>query len=283
MKLPAAELCSAVSRIAGEPLAGSAPQARLWVLLEQPGPWGHDAVLQSHLDESIGHRLKAWVADRPVRLGMMRRPGHHADVGGPRSVLIADTDPSASWLVQHPITDPRELLTLDLDELLTTPPTSARRDTPTLLICTNARRDRCCALFGRPLAGELARSYAGQVWETSHLGGHRFAPTMLSLPDGYLYGGPEAASMTTAACRGRSSLTPDAQAAEIAALSHLGARHPTPLAMTQLGDGLWRAATADGRTTVDVKVERVDGTPPRQESCSKPAVPWQRLVASVVG
>jgi hypothetical protein len=32
--------CSDISSALSEPLAGTAPEAACWVVLEQPGPWG---------------------------------------------------------------------------------------------------------------------------------------------------------------------------------------------------------------------------------------------------
>ena len=46
---------------------------------------------------------------------------------------------------------------------------------PLLLVCTHGRRDACCAQFGRPTAMALARRYGTAVWETTHVGGDRFA------------------------------------------------------------------------------------------------------------
>ena len=55
---------------------------------------------------------------------------------------------------------------------------------PVLLVCTNGRRDVCCAIRGRPVALEAAARAPGRVWESSHTGGHRFAPTGVLLPHG---------------------------------------------------------------------------------------------------
>ena len=167
-----------------------------------------------------------------MRVGLIRATEHHADRHpARRTLLVARTDPGATWLSSRWVTDLDELRHLDVRACLssTTPPdTLPGVHDPSveaaLLVCTNARRDRCCALLGRPLAAELAaHPDAGTaVWETSHLSGHRFAPTFLSLPDGYLYGGPDAAERTLDSCRGRSSLPAAAQVAELAVLRHLG-------------------------------------------------------------
>ena len=42
--------CAAAARMRADPLAGSAPQTRGWLLLEHPGPWPVDAVAGSGID-----------------------------------------------------------------------------------------------------------------------------------------------------------------------------------------------------------------------------------------
>lgn len=54
------------------------------------------------------------------------------------------------------------------------------------LICTHGQRDLCCSKYG--MAAFRAVQDDAQVWQTSHLGGHRFAATMSVVPDGYAYG-----------------------------------------------------------------------------------------------
>ena len=63
-----------------------------------------------------------------------------------------------------------------------------------LLVCTHGRRDAACGKLGYAVYETLRRRYAGasggrlRVWRVSHLGGHRFAPTLLDLPEGRLWG-----------------------------------------------------------------------------------------------
>jgi hypothetical protein len=59
---------------------------------------------------------------------------------------------------------------------------------PLYLVCAHSKRDVCCAVRGRPLAAALEARRPGRVWECSHTGGHRFAPIVLALPVGALYG-----------------------------------------------------------------------------------------------
>ncbi len=287
--------CSANRVAVGEPLAGTAPYARLWVLLEQPGPWGRDAVVESHLPLEVGRALAAVAEGRPVRVGLIRSVGAHVDTdSGTRTLLVARTDAAGSWLATRSVDDVAALpAALDVDALLEAevapddlPGQAVTTAAHALLVCTNAKRDQCCAVLGRPLAASFAADAGSgdvggsdtQVWETSHTGGHRFAPTFVSLPDGYLFGGPDAASRSVDACRGRSSLPQAAQAAELAVLGHLGASLPRPLDVRATGlDGF---LVSDGDASFAVTVTRSPG-PDRPESCGKAAVPSSWFTASV--
>jgi hypothetical protein len=70
----------------------------------------------------------------------------------------------------------------------------------TVLLCTQGSHDVCCGTEGTRLAAELrARAdatlaaHAGtdplQLFRVSHTGGHRFAPTAMTLPDGRMWAG----------------------------------------------------------------------------------------------
>ena len=57
-----------------------------------------------------------------------------------------------------------------------------------VLICGHGARDRCCGGSGTRLAVEARAALPEvRVRRTSHLGGHRFAPTALSMPDGRVW------------------------------------------------------------------------------------------------
>jgi hypothetical protein len=63
-----------------------------------------------------------------------------------------------------------------------------------VLVCTHGSHDVCCGRFGHPLYEELRQEYAAasagklRVWRTSHIGGHRFAPNLIDLPEGRYWG-----------------------------------------------------------------------------------------------
>ncbi|OIJ87992.1 sucrase ferredoxin [Streptomyces colonosanans] len=284
--------CTTTSRDLDEPLAGTAATARTWLLLEQPGPWGVKALTSSHLDPALGRALEAAAEDSGVRIALIRRPGRHADCGTPaaRRLYAAHTVPGNVWLHTATTTEPERLLDLDFAALGKGDPRTfdaafrGRPHTgdPLALVCTNGKRDRCCALLGRPLAAELSASGVDGVWEVTHLGGHRFSPTLLVLPFGYAYGRAQAphvkevlqgvreGRVVVEGCRGSSAWERPAQAAELAVRT--AAREYAANALTVVRtDGTaprWEVVVAhtDGRLW-RVIVARGASLPPRPESC----------------
>ncbi|MDL5204237.1 sucrase ferredoxin [Streptomyces sp. ALI-76-A] len=285
--------CTTVSRDSDEPVAGTAATATTWLLLEQPGPWGAKALTSSHLDPVLGHALEAAAKGTGVRVVLIRRPGRHADSGtatAARQVYVAHTVPGNVWLRSATIRDPRRLLDVDFaalgrgdhsgfDAALDGRPHTGD---PLALVCTNGKRDRCCALLGRPLAAELAASGVQGVWEVTHLGGHRFSPTLLVLPYGYAYGRAEAHAVkevlhsvragriVVEGCRGNSAWERPGQAAELAVRGAVGEYTAGTLAVvrTQSVAPGWEVTVAhtDGRHW-RVVVAQGASQPPRPESC----------------
>src|SRR3954447_10880610 len=48
-----AVLCSVQALLRGDSPVAPAPPARRWLLVEQPGPWGRDALLESRFDRRV--------------------------------------------------------------------------------------------------------------------------------------------------------------------------------------------------------------------------------------
>ena len=58
----------------------------------------------------------------------------------------------------------------------------------TVLVCTQGSHDMCCGVEGGALATELENNRPDiELFRVSHTGGHRFAPTAMTLPDGRLW------------------------------------------------------------------------------------------------
>lgn len=284
--------CSAVAETIGEPLAGTAATARSWLCLEQPGPWGRDALSASHLDPGVAQELTRLAAGTGVRIVLVRRPGSHPDRHRPvpRHVYLAHTAPGNTWLERAMVNDPKELLDLDFVRAGAGVPglLGAVTPDPLLLVCTNGRRDVCCALLGRPIADALAGSHGEAVWECTHIGGHRFSPTAVLLPTGYAYGRLDVAAgarlldggpaVVTEGCRGRSTWSLPGQVAELAVRVSSGVDGPDELSVGVVDEsaGSWAVLVrhVDGRAWRVWVAERELG-PVRPASCTaapKPAV-----------
>ncbi len=187
--------CSVLSRVLGEPLFATASRVRAWVLIEQPGPWGREALVESRLDPALGRALHRRGHAIGVRVLLIRRPGRAAPdparaAAWSRRAFLAHTGRQARWLEELHLDDPGELLDLDWTRLRgAEPPGYGVPATGSIyLACTNGRHDQCCASWGRPLAKALAGVVGDRTWECSHIGGDRFAGNLVCLPEGVYYG-----------------------------------------------------------------------------------------------
>ena len=222
--------CSEVSLENAELLAGTASRVDHWILVEYRGLWGYDAVAASGLSDAVKRRLREQRDARPnTKLLFVRRP-HRRD-HPVLSVFWGSSPQRDGELFHAEIERYDELFDLDL-----TVAGGSRLDHPLLLVCTHGKHDRCCARYGRPLYEALEEAAEDDwVWQTSHVGGDRFAGNVVFLPDGLYFGRVAPADAWSVLdeylagridldhYRGRSAYTFAEQAAEVAI------RHTTEL------------------------------------------------------
>lgn len=240
-----AHRCALRAQLRGDPMAGTAlPHARL-LLVEQPGPWGPRGLVDSRADPDVAQEVDVLAAAAGLRLQAVRRPGRHAEADGSRLVGVADTTERVvhrwrtpdlpalvSLLRAAAAADPATARAGLLAQAREAGEVTADRD-PLYLVCTHGRHDACCALRGRPLVDALHAERPGRVWETTHVGGDRFAANLLVLPSGDSYGRvlPFAAAdlvtrvergeVVPGLMRGRMGLAPVVQAALVLAHEQL--------------------------------------------------------------
>ena len=277
--------CSAASLEAAEPLAGTATDSvDRWILLEVTDPWAPEALDTEALPEAVRARLGEWLKEPRARLQLIRRPGR---VGKRRRLMVISSQGERSAAAY-----------LDLDryeDLLDVDPATLRLGAaaPIWLVCVHGRRDRCCALHGGAVFRAI-QTCGAEVWQSSHLGGHRFAACVLSLPDGFMYGrlraelAPRLIAAHQAAelgdldlLRGRCSFDKPTQAAEIFLRQRLGiaGRADVQWLATSLEDeSTWQARfrVAEDEHTVRVKREQTDAM--RPPSCGADPEPVMRFV-----
>ncbi len=244
----------------GEPLAGTAPEAAAWLALEHPGPWGRTVDLDLDLPTD-------------VRVVLIRRQRNATPI---RSVFLAV--PEINLLAHWQITDFTEVQKLNIAAVIEGREPAPRSERTLTLVCTNGKRDQCCAIDGRALFEQL--HHLPDVWECSHVGGHRFAPVVLHLPDGHVYGRVTAAEaeliaaehVPSNALRGPSNLPAKSQAAIVAVRQLIGACSPTEIVTR--GEDESGAITVSTRTqSWRVVLRAHPASSARPESCGGQALP----------
>lgn len=271
--------CAVAARARHDPIVGTAPPVRRWLLLEHPGPWRVDAVAGLPLSPTVRSALHHAAQHAQARILLIRRPGR-PHLATPRHWRIADEDGAT---VGGPWRDEEDLLVAAA--ALEAPVLPAGDPEPLLLVCTHGIHDVCCAIRGRPVAAALARRWPRQVWECSHVGGDRFAPNVVVLPAGFYYGNLDEDSavstierhvsgrVATEHLRGISRFAAPAQVAVIEAYRRYG---PLPPGAVHAASTIARA----GFTVVDVTVAglpgglravvRAEQRPPAQLTCRAP-------------
>lgn len=276
------ERCALRAQLRGDQMLGTAfPAARL-LLVEQPGPWGQAGLRTSRFDHDIAVALEERGRAEGVRVQTIRRPGRSPQRAQRRWAYV-DTragTPVSRW---GSFTDDAELLNVPFDESAGEPDPA-----PLYLVCAHPKHDACCALRGRPVAAALAAIRPGRVWETSHVGGDRFASNVLVLPLGLMYGRvlPFAAAEFVAAAedgevigallRGRIGVPPAAQAAIGFAHDHLALPRyrDIELVSSEVVDNatvVVRISSPHGLLDVTVRRERVDAA---GLTCGFPQQSW---------
>ncbi len=184
--------CALAAVDRGEPLFATASQVRGWLLVEVRGSWGVDAIHESALGEHVPRRWKDQLGTRGLRVVCIRTHARR-DVEGVRlftcTVPRAGGGPAVLWHREvsslADVADATEGIAANAEPGVGW----SRADQAVFLVCTNGRHDQCCANLGRPLVRELRQSsWAEQVWESSHVGGDRFAANVVALPQGLYFG-----------------------------------------------------------------------------------------------
>jgi hypothetical protein len=215
-------------------MVGTASRFRSWLLVEQPGRWGHDALTESGFPAAVGADLAALGRRLGMRVLLVKRR-ERPWPSARRRCFVAYTGVRERRVGAFEVEDPAELLDLDLPGWVggrfagVGEPVSG----PLFLVCTHGKHDPCCARLGGPLSRALT-GVGGGVWESTHVGGDRFAGNLVCFPHGLYFGRVGAADARRVAgaytegrieldhYRGRSCYSPPVQAAEHHVRTDLG-------------------------------------------------------------
>jgi hypothetical protein len=179
--------CSDLSRQRDEPRYGTASAGDVWLLLEYPSWWSKDAFADSALPSEVKEHLRALLARIPrsrlllIKQGSVRRPQ--------LKLFVARTRERKPFIAELDFARYEELLDLDIEAAAAgrTPTGASTYTAPLYLVCTHGRRDKCCAKFGYALYKHMRQRGVTSVWQSSHVGGDRFAANLVCFPHGLFY------------------------------------------------------------------------------------------------
>ena len=180
--------CSTLSTETEEQVVGTASIGESWLLLEYRQAWGVKAFQESNLAGKVKQHLSFTLKAVPrSRLLFIKQDPLATDNIALFVIRSLELDSS---IVKFELTDYEQLTNLDLAAALTGRALTGATlwKGPLFLICTHGTRDKCCAKFGFSIY-KSTRNFAGDdsVWQSSHVGGDRFAANVICFPDGLFY------------------------------------------------------------------------------------------------
>lgn len=224
--------CRTLTLERGEPHEGTGELRPRFLMMPWPkGKWRvprfQSADMSAELGEAIRSAMQSDVTSNAVQL-VEGTPGQElpALLAYPEGRFVStasETEMVAlieAWTAGHPLPGPVD-------------------DRITILCCTDSKRDACCARFGFATFKALAAAADParfNVLQSTHLGGCRFAASLIVLPQGQRYGRLEPAEVPAflaalehgelylPASRGNPELDEPAQAAELAVMRWGAAR-----------------------------------------------------------
>ena len=185
--------CAEESRAVGESLAGTFKPVDTFFLIEsrlsEYGGWLGEIVKKAESSGELAPILRHLGRVSRSKTLFIRRPAEHGN-----NFYVAVTNQTQPKIYHTTLDDYEALLALDIDSLAAgrTPRVDGRdmdEIAELYTVCTNGRHDPCCAAYGLPVYQALVEATdADVVWQTSHIGGHRMAATMIAFPQGIVYG-----------------------------------------------------------------------------------------------
>ncbi|NEP09619.1 MAG: sucrase ferredoxin [Symploca sp. SIO2C1] len=192
--------CAEASRQADEDIIGSGTNYSTYILVECPTPWAANAFDS----KSLPNNLKTLVEEvkqsqRSIRF-LLLAPNKSQPTNGTKVLIFEQEQGGLSRGYQkHEFNVAQiEQVAGIVEQYLAgeSPDCEEETDeTRDILVCTHGSHDKCCARYGNPFYREALKIVAElslskvRIWQASHFGGHRFAPTAIDFPDGRYYGG----------------------------------------------------------------------------------------------
>ncbi|MGB3297276.1 MAG: sucrase ferredoxin [Phormidesmis sp.] len=200
----ACQYCSVLSKANGEDPIGTAITAQQWLMIEVPQPWAKSPWADQSADlralfQRIERQPKLWKALRILAIAPDKT---HSTKDKRHVFFYRQPQGAACEYAQQHYHLPSDRL-CELVQALVLQPTEIDRfaqylqpSDRAIFVCTHTNYDLACGRFGTPLYRTLKKHYAQtdaqtgklSVWQTTHFGGHSFAPTLIDFPLGQFWG-----------------------------------------------------------------------------------------------
>jgi hypothetical protein len=185
------------------------PPIRGWLLIEHPGPWGFSAGADI---PGLPADVRAAAAALGFRINLIRQYRRSPRPGRERC-FVSSAAGGRQLLEQLPAVRVADRFAAVAEAVAAGRPSGLATPVaePMYLVCTNEVRSPVCGGQGRAVARAVAAVAGRHTWETTHVGGCRFAANLVCLPSGVFHRGISPAAAVTlveAAGRGRSALAP---------------------------------------------------------------------------
>jgi hypothetical protein len=209
--------CADLAQADGYRPAGTAASAPLFLLIEAPLPWpadvGQHPLLLPLAPIVAAHRARVQ--------GLVPDGSVEPTPAGTTRVIVYRRPPGPfRRFTRHERLVPTAELAAGVEALLASAAAAGGAGGPDgdaspggeaelvdILVCTHGSRDVCCGGAGTRAHRDLtALALPGvRLWRTSHTGGHRFAPTAITFPDGRAWASADAKTLASIVTR---SLSP---------------------------------------------------------------------------
>lgn len=193
----ACQFCSVVSKSNGEDPIGSAATHTRYLIMEVALPWERTVTASRHVPQALpGLLRRAGERGEPVRFQAVAPDRAYTPEDHTRVILLGKPSGMFADYTRDEFVVPTNEA-IDLVGALVEDPSALprferfrqdRTGVRDLLVCTHGTHDACCATLGFPTYATLRHEYTNasqdelRVWRTSHIGGHRFAPTLIDVP-----------------------------------------------------------------------------------------------------
>ncbi|MBW4623701.1 MAG: sucrase ferredoxin [Cyanosarcina radialis HA8281-LM2] len=200
--------CAQESLEARENPIGTAGTAAIYVLVECPPPWTRNALDSKPIPANL-RDLEEELLDRdPPGYILLIYSDRFSSTTRTRCLIYEQNSGLTNGYSKKELSLPqiedvapavkdyltRKSFRFELED------ESSSRD---ILVCTHGSHDRCCAKYGNVFYRQALKVVTElslpdvRIWQTTHFGGHRFAPTAIDFPEGRYYARLDRESLTS--------------------------------------------------------------------------------------